>query len=247
MARANGGLGDWTFDAPRGARARWAGSHPLRRADRRSDGDAAAGPGRPPGPGPAPPARGRAGQGGPRPGPPPDGRASARRAPARPAGPAGAAEDPLRRRARPPGRRDREGALSRAPRVRCARLPRDQPGQGLQPPVRGLLRELRRARREARLRHRGPPRPRRARRLGQPLLRPERRRALRVARGRPRHPRARRAAPRLLLHRLLERHAGRRRPSPGASAPSATSARCCRSRGCASGRTRGAGRASSTR
>ena len=247
MARADGGLGDWTFDAAAWGARTLGGIDPIRRrlADR-MEARLRARAGQPASDA-APPARDRAGQGGPRPGAPPDGRARARRAPARPAGPAGAAEDPLRRRARPPGRRHREGAVSRAPRVRRARLPRHQPGQGLQPPVRGLLRELRRARREARLRHRGPPRPRRARRLGQPVLRPDRGRALRVARGRPRHPRARRCATPTASSSSTRTARSSTTPWRGASGRSETSARCCRSKGCASARTPGAGRVSSTR
>ena len=139
------------------------------------------------------------------------------------AGAAGAAEDPLHRRPRAPRRREREGPLPRAPPGRdAARLPRHQPGQGLQPRLRGLLRELRRARREARLGHGRPHRPRRPRRLGRALLRAHGRRAARLAREPQGRPRARRAPPRLLLHHVLERDPDRRRAGAAAWASSAT-------------------------
>ena len=127
----------------------------------------------------------------------------------------GAAEDALHGRPGAPRRREREGPLPRpAPGRDASRLPHDQPGQGVQPRLRRLLRELRRARREAHLGHGRPHRARRPRRLGYALLRALGRRAARVAREPQGRPRARRGAPRLLLHHVLERHADRRRAGP---------------------------------
>ena len=213
MARTNGVLGDWTFDTLAWSARTLGGIGPLRRnlADRaekrlRDKGNR---------PVPRHPPAVEQDKASFEPRPPPHGRARAGRAAGGAAGAARPPEDGSLRRPRAPRRREREGPLpGPAPGRHAPGLPGHQPGQGLQPRLRGLLRELGHPRREARLGHRRPHRARGPRRVGQPLLRAHGRRAPRLARGPEGRPRAGRGAPRLLLHHVLERDPRRRRGGP---------------------------------
>ena len=106
---------------------------------------------------------------------------------------------------------ERQGPLPRAPRPEPGRLPGDQPGQGVQPALRRLLRQLRRPPRASRLGDLRAHGARRLRDLGHAGVRDQRRGAPRLARRQPLLPRPRRALPGLLLHHVHERDADRRR------------------------------------
>ena len=179
MARTNGVLGTGRSTRSPGARAPWAGSPaPPRLADRaeRGCGRRAIARLRCATRWPSSRTRSRSAS---RSSAPPS---AASPAAARRAGAARAAAQPLQRRLRAPRGDERQGPLPRAPRPDPGRLPRDQPGQGLQPALLRLLRELGRPRREARLGDLRAHGARGARRLGHARLRDQRRRAARVAR-----------------------------------------------------------------